>query len=208
MNAPVRNARIVVADDRGYRADMTASWLAQMGWEVYVLDDGFAGPLECGAWQPTYPPLPAAAEVLAADVPRLQADGTAVIDLANSRTYVKGHVPGAYFAIRAQLSTEALQKLGTVIFTSTDGVLAKFAAAEFGSTCKTYVLAGGTQGWTAAGRSLEHGMTNPLMPPTDIYKRPYEGTDSMEAAMQAYLDWEYGLVAQLERDGTHGFVVI
>jgi hypothetical protein len=26
--------------------------------------------------------------------------------------------------------------------------------------------------------------------------------------MQAYLDWEYGLVAQLERDGTHGFYVI
>jgi len=26
--------------------------------------------------------------------------------------------------------------------------------------------------------------------------------------MQAYLDWEYGLVAQLERDGTHGFFVI
>jgi hypothetical protein len=26
--------------------------------------------------------------------------------------------------------------------------------------------------------------------------------------MQAYLDWEFGLVAQLERDGTHGFRVI
>jgi hypothetical protein len=26
--------------------------------------------------------------------------------------------------------------------------------------------------------------------------------------MNAYLEWEYGLVAQLERDGTHGFRVI
>jgi hypothetical protein len=26
--------------------------------------------------------------------------------------------------------------------------------------------------------------------------------------MQAYLEWEYGLVAQLERDGTHGFTVL
>jgi hypothetical protein len=26
--------------------------------------------------------------------------------------------------------------------------------------------------------------------------------------MQAYLDWEYGLVAQLGRDGTHGFRVL
>jgi hypothetical protein len=26
--------------------------------------------------------------------------------------------------------------------------------------------------------------------------------------MQAYLDWEYGLVQQLSNDGTHGFFVI
>jgi len=26
--------------------------------------------------------------------------------------------------------------------------------------------------------------------------------------MQGYLDWEYGLVAQLARDSTHGFKVI
>jgi hypothetical protein len=26
--------------------------------------------------------------------------------------------------------------------------------------------------------------------------------------MQAYLDWEHGLVAQLGRDGTHGFTVL
>jgi hypothetical protein len=26
--------------------------------------------------------------------------------------------------------------------------------------------------------------------------------------MRAYLDWEYRLVAQLERDGTHGFTVL
>jgi hypothetical protein len=26
--------------------------------------------------------------------------------------------------------------------------------------------------------------------------------------MQAYLDWEYGLVAQLARDGTHRFRVL
>ena len=28
------------------------------------------------------------------------------------------------------------------------------------------------------------------------------------AAMQAYLDWEFGLVEQLRRDGTHHFQVI
>ena len=49
MAAPVRGARIVLTDDRNIRAEMTASWLAQMGWEVYVLDGGYDGALEKGA---------------------------------------------------------------------------------------------------------------------------------------------------------------
>jgi len=101
MAAPVRGARILLTDDRGVRADMTASWLAQMAWEVYVLDGGYDGALQSG------PP---------------------------------------------------------------------------------HVL--------------------PKPDPAHRYRRPYEGTDVDTNAMQAYLDWEYGLVAQLERDATHGFVVI
>ncbi|MEA2818451.1 MAG: hypothetical protein QOJ86_455 [Bradyrhizobium sp.] len=101
MAAPVRGARILVTDDRSVRADMTASWLAQMGWETYVLDGGYDGALEAG------PP-----DVL------------------------------------------------------------------------------------------------PKPDPAHRYRRPYEGTDVDRAAMQAYLDWEYGLVEQLRRDATHGFFVI
>ena len=101
-NAPVRGARIVVTDPTGVRTDMTASWLAQLGWDVHVLD----------------------------------------VD------------------------------------------------------------------WSAV--ALERGSDGAPPPrgPEGRYKRPYEGTDNKAAAMQAYLDWEYGLVAQLERDGTHGFFVI
>jgi rhodanese-related sulfurtransferase len=48
MAAPVRGARILLTDDKGVRADMTASWLAQMGWEVYVLEGGYGAALEVG----------------------------------------------------------------------------------------------------------------------------------------------------------------
>jgi rhodanese-related sulfurtransferase len=48
MAAPVRGARILLTDDRGVRADMTASWLAQMGWETYVLEGGYDRALEVG----------------------------------------------------------------------------------------------------------------------------------------------------------------
>jgi rhodanese-related sulfurtransferase len=101
MAAPVRGARIALTDDKGVRADMTASWLAQMGWEVYVQEGGYDGALEIG------PPR----------------------------------------------------------------VLSK-------------------------------------PDPAHRYRRPYEGTGVDERAMQAYLDWEYGLVDQLRLDGTHGFYVI
>ncbi|WP_367880387.1 hypothetical protein [Acinetobacter baumannii] len=47
-----------------------------------------------------------------------------------------------------------------------------------------------------------------LLPRIDRYKRPYEGTDNSIQAMQDYLEWEYGLVAQLNTDGTHGFFVV
>jgi rhodanese-related sulfurtransferase len=101
MAAPVRGARILLTDNRSVRADMTASWLAQMGWQTYVLDGGYDHQLEAG------PPA---------------------------------------------------------------------------------VL--------------------PKPDPSHRYRRPYEGTDVDTGAMQAYLDWEYGLVEQLRRDATHGFFVI
>jgi rhodanese-related sulfurtransferase len=101
MAAPVRGARIVLTDDKSIRADMTASWLAQMAWEVYVLDGGHDGALEVGPPQPL-----------------------------------------------------------------------------------------------------------PKPDPSHRYRRPYEGTNVAMEAMQAYLDWEYGLVEQLRRDATHGFFVI
>src|SRR5437762_2873447 len=96
-----KNSITVLTGAKGVRADMTASWLAQMGWEVYVREGGYDSPLEIS------PPL---------------------------------------------------------------------------------VL--------------------PRPDPAHRYRRPYEGTGVAERAMQAYLDWEYGLVEQLRRDATHGFYVI
>ena len=57
--APVRGARIVLTDNLGIRADMTASWLAQMGWDAFVLDGGYDGALEVGPPQMLPKPDPA-----------------------------------------------------------------------------------------------------------------------------------------------------
>jgi hypothetical protein len=54
-------ARLVLIDDTGVRATMTASWLRQMGWDdVFVLDRGLEGERETGPEPATRPPAPLA----------------------------------------------------------------------------------------------------------------------------------------------------
>ena len=215
--APVRGARIVLADDDGVRADMSASWLAQMGWEVYVLDpvpmDAFSA---VGPQATNLPPPPEVATIEAHDLHAwllsTDAADVQVLDFSPSATYVKGHLPGAWFAIRAQLA-QALQarpRPRHYVFTCGSSLLARFAAADAArlTDVPVRVLTGGTLAWIAAGLPVETGETGLACARTDRYRRPYEGTDAPASAMQAYLDWEFGLVAQLARDGTHGFKVI
>lgn len=96
------------------------------------------------------------------------------------------------------------------VLTSPDGRLARLAAQDLAALHpgRIEVLADGTTTTHRSGRPLESGPTRLLSPPLDRYRRPYEGTDNAHEAMQGYLDWEFGLVAQLERDGTHCFKVL
>ena len=210
MCAPVRGARIVLADNLGSRADMTASWLAQMGWEVYVLDEAFSGSLETGVAPSRLPAIPDVPFVTPHSLHEVMKDErTLLIDLAASKAHQACHIPGARCALRIELSAilAGVPSDSAVIFTDEKGDLAPFAAAEFRNR-NVSILQGGTQAWVEGGLPVATGLENPLSEPRDRYKRPYEGTTNSEAAMQAYLDWEYGLVEQLRRDGTHGFFVI
>jgi 3-mercaptopyruvate sulfurtransferase SseA len=96
------------------------------------------------------------------------------------------------------------------VLTSTTGELAVFAANEIQLLTKAsvFVLSSGNKAWMDAGLEMEKGPTHLASPPMDRYKRPYEGTSVDPAAMQAYLDWEFGLVEQLGKDGTHHFWVL
>ncbi|MCF5547695.1 rhodanese-related sulfurtransferase [Pseudomonas salomonii] len=212
--ASVRGARLVLVDDDGVRANMSASWLAQLGWEVYVLDDLQAANFsEQGAWVGSVP-APLQAELIS---PHTLAEwlthgDTAVLDFTPSVNYVKRHIPGAFWALRAQLP-QALAKVPPAeryVLTCGTSQLARLAVAEVEAITgkPVFLLQGGTLNWIAEKLPLEEGETHLASPRIDRYRRPYEGTDSPKEAMQAYLDWEFGLVDQLARDGTHGFYVI
>ncbi|KIP13622.1 rhodanese-like domain protein [Burkholderia sp. MSHR3999] len=217
-HAPVRGARIVLADDDGVRADMTASWLAQMGWDVRVVEADAQAFGETGQPPRDVPAAPGVAEVspatLAGWLREAAPDEIAIVDVTASANYVKRHIPGAWFAVRAQLrdALAAIPAARRYVFTCGSSLLARFAAADaralLPASAQIVVLAGGTAAWIDAGLPVEAGDTRLASPRIDRYRRPYEGTDNAAAAMQAYLDWEFGLVEQLERDGTHHFRVI
>ncbi|MNI13984.1 hypothetical protein D3C73_672340 [compost metagenome] len=135
-----------------------------------------------------------------------------MLDFTSSANYVKRHIPGAWWALRSQLQ-QALTRIPAAeryVLTCGSSQLARLAVAEVEAlTGKTvFLLKDGTASWIAAKQPLENGESRLASPRIDRYRRPYEGTDNPREAMQAYLDWEYGLVEQLARDGTHGFFVI
>ncbi|NWD67056.1 rhodanese-related sulfurtransferase [Pseudomonas gingeri] len=212
--ASVRGARLVLVDDEGVRANMSASWLSQQGWEVHVLDDLQPAHFsEKGAWQAPVPAPRQAEEISPETLAEWLALGDSlVLDFTSSANYVKRHIPGAWWVLRGQLR-EALANLPTTqryVLTCGSSQLARLAVADVEALTgkPVFLLTGGTASWIAAQQPLEEGETHLASPRIDRYRRPYEGTDNPREAMQAYLDWEFGLVAQLARDATHGFFVI
>jgi rhodanese-related sulfurtransferase len=214
--AAVRGARIVLHDDDGVRANMAASWLAQMAWDVRVLDGvdaadrsavGPAGNTLADLDQPVAWIAPSG---LQAALQHPQAP--IVLDLGSSAGFVQAHLPGAWWLLRSDLP-RALRQVpaaAAVTLVCETGGRSRHAAAEVAALtgAAVTVLQGGRQAWAAAGLATETGEARLASPRTDRYRRPYEGTDNPHSAMQAYLDWEFGLVEQLARDGTHGFRVI
>ncbi len=212
--AATRHSRIVLIDDHGVRATMTASWLIQMGWqEVYVVENALAsGPLIKGdapaevLGLAQIKPQFIAPQALASE---LSAGNATVIDFETSLRYRDAHIPGAWLSIRANLAANLQQipPAKSLVLTSGDGILARLAAPEVAQLTHTTVkvLQGGTAAWRAAGLPLETGLTRLADTTDDVWYRPYDRTAKVEEAMQDYLTWEVNLVKQIERDDDVNF---
>lgn len=202
-------ARVVLSDDLEVRAAMTGSWLRQMGFaEVFLLAE--TGD-ETG-W-PAAPVLDGETRHGAAIEAKALADlvsdhAATVLDLSLSRNFLAGHIPGAWFAIRTRLK-RALEKIAirnTLVITSEDGTLAALAVAEAENLIDRPVrfLKGGNAAWQAAGRPLstEAKMADEAV---DQWRKPYERSGDIKAAMQEYLTWEVDLLPRIKRDGSLQF---
>ncbi len=209
--APVRHSRIVVTSDDTLRADAVAVMLWQMGCDdVAVVGTAEAGPLRQGPeplrrWQAP----PGERLVAPAQLASWIAAGQAlVLDLSPSPAYRRAHIPGAWFAVRSRLqqALQAVPPAQHIVLTSTDGETAAWAvAADSGLPGHVVALAGGNRAWAASGGPLSAAAPRWADEVDDVYVLPYDYQGDVAAQMQAYIDWELALVAQLRRDGSVRF---
>ena len=152
-------ARIVLSDDKEVRALMTASWLKQMGWQdVYrAAGSRHTKPASRSAAVLGTPRRRDARSMPSQDASR--STTSTVIDLSPSPHYRRGHIPGAWFAIRAG-STSALPKIaprGHVVLTSRGrraGEPRGRARRARSTKPPVHWLKGGNAAWAAAGIPL------------------------------------------------------
>ncbi|MEQ9122272.1 MAG: rhodanese-like domain-containing protein [Alphaproteobacteria bacterium] len=208
-------ARIVLLDDDGVRATVTASWMAQMGWDVTTIRNADLGaPLEAGPRPPVVLGLDAAnpqTVTAAALKGMLEEEDTAVVDLALSPNYRAGHIPEAWFALRSRLDEDLVQigPAKRIVFTSEDGSLARLAAADHAdAAAEVLALDGGTAAWKATDLPLETGDGQMASAPDDVRLKAREQKGGVEEAMRAYLAWEINLVNQMAEDDDHRFRVV
>jgi rhodanese-related sulfurtransferase len=206
-----RGARLVLVDDTGTRAIMTAHWLKQMGWDVQILDRALEGAaLETGGDVAAPTGIPAVPLIEAEDAARWLKEGAAAVSLEPSSAYRQTHPAAAVWSIRPRLErlpAEVLKADRIFLFTH-DEVAARLAALDLGelTTAQTALVSGGSQTWAKAGLPV---IATPGDPPDaeriDFVFWNHDRHAGNQDAMRAYLRWETELPEQVAADGLSGF---
>jgi rhodanese-related sulfurtransferase len=212
--AATRRSRIVLVDNYMVRALMTASWLVQADWpETYVLADPFQGvELTTGDYKPAVLGLrkraPRAIDA-AKLLQMLKTKDTVIVDVAGSSSYIKGHIPGAWFVNRAHLGEriKTMPPSASFVVTGNEPALAALTANDLAKLTgrPVSVLAGGNTAWCEAGLPLKSGMEKAANVIDDIFVQPFlwgqldPATPEFRKAADDYLAWELQLPEQLNR---------
>jgi rhodanese-related sulfurtransferase len=206
-----RGARLVLIDDLGARAVMTAQWLMQLGWDAVVLDRPFDGQaLATGSAALPLPPLPDVMAITVAEAAHWLNDGAAAIVIGASANYREAHPEDAVWAIRPRLDrlpASVLRASRIAIFAEDDalGALAATDLAEITGR-PVVIVRDGITAWRAAARPFEASSNAP--PDAERIDYVFWNHDrhgGNQDAMRAYLRWETELPGEIARDGQAGF---
>jgi len=205
----VRGARIVLIDDSGLRASTTAHWLRNMGHEAYVLDEDVRqlAELETGTkrlsahWTTDIAPE---AVPLAALTAALNKDA-ALIDVSTAMEYRRHHIEGAHWGIRPRLSNlsgrAGWKPERKLILCGGDEAIRQLAARELRDLGFTNLaqVDGNPTDWQQAGLPLEATPDTPSDEHCiDYLFFVHDRHDGNLVAARQYLEWEVGLLEQLD----------
>ncbi len=214
----IRNALIIVIDEGGVCAGMTALWLRRLGYRnVYACRDAIetwrasGRDLEIGRGR-ALPVGLEAAKAAASGLTVAQAreflaehSETTVVNVDNSKSFAARHLPGSVWVQRGwledRISVLVPDKSKPVLVTSGSELQSIFAAATLNQLGyeKVHYLSGGVAAWHDAGLDIEDGLpkesdretSDLVLPP---YARGKEG-------MKRYLSWEKDLQPRTNQSG-------
>lgn len=215
----VRHARLVLVDEHMVQSVMTAHWLLQMGWEVFVLEVGVDEFTERGSTagraldEHRRHTVTVSPEELNQT---LDTGSCVVIDVGESYWYREGRIPGSYYSMRTRLaeSMARFPRSTSVVVCCGDGIISPFAATDicdmgFGDV---RVLDGGRSGWKRAGFPLERIGEDTddrvLSETDDMWYPPWARKEGVDEAIMQYLTWETGLLEPVSRETYLSFRVI
>jgi len=207
----VRGARIVVYDDTEVRAVCTAHWLKQMGWDVHVLAGGLGTEgLETGAEDA------ASGSDLATLSPDDLKAGLAngllsVIDVRASAAFDQGHITGARWTVRPRLDELSMDAGAAVVLVADDLAAAGLVAADLleRGAASVAFLEGGMDAWQEADGDVETASDTPDgSDRIDFVAFTAQRHGGNKDHMRQYLEWEIGLVDQLDDQERGVFTIV
>ena len=206
----VRKATIVLCDSDGIRAPVVASWLTQLGWKVFLLEDtqGLRHPPEPVRHQPM---LMHTRELAAGHLPAFLAQNpdALVLDARPSMAFREASIPGARWVTRPNVATglAGLAHCPVVLMGHDIGRLSLLAHELEARGC-THVRI------CEVGKNFPHDTGLPVvshesMPDEsciDYLFFVHDRHDGNKAAARKYLEWETRLVAQIDERERSTFV--
>ncbi|MGI9411579.1 MAG: rhodanese-like domain-containing protein [Hyphomicrobiaceae bacterium] len=204
----VRGARTILIDDDMVRAPLAANWLSQLGHDVYIVEGGIDAAGEIVVSPSRFQAAATIPEVIAPQ--DALGDEVEIVDLRASMVFRSAHISGAEWSIRPRLQSAISNPTKQLVLIGSDDVVA-LAAKDLTKAGQSKVkrLGGEAEDWRAAGLNI---VATPSQPTDedciDFLFFTAERHNANEAASRQYLEWEIGLVNQLDDQERDSFRIV
>ena len=194
----VRGARIILSDDAQLRATNTAIWLKGMGHEVYILDvDARSG---VSKKEPENS-ISIHKSIDIKNIKELLKQGAVLFDASRGMQYRTSHIADAKWITRSRLASVGDIKDHDVIIVGRQDAILSGIELELKSLGinKAHIWLSTPQDWKQAGFTIVASPSSPTEEECiDHLFFVHDRHDGNLDAARRYLEWEKGLMAQLD----------